>query len=109
MSSVTHPFQQFFLEQVMSDTLDEHDGKVSISDRHITNLRFANDTDSLAEEEEELKALVESLNRSCTRFKTEKIKLMTDSANGIQREITVKMAEAGYCKKLQVPYSSCFR
>ena len=74
----------------MSDALEEHDGKVSISRRNITNLRFADDIDALAEEEQELEALVESLDKTCTRFKmeisAEKTKLMTNSASGIQRE-----------------------
>ena len=47
----------------MSDTLEEHDGKVSIGVRNITNLRFADDIDTLAEEEQELEALVESLDK----------------------------------------------
>ena len=34
----------------MSDALEEHDRKVSIGGRNITNLRFANDKDALAEE-----------------------------------------------------------
>ena len=29
MSSVTHPLQHFFLKRIMSDALEEHDGKVS--------------------------------------------------------------------------------
>ena len=29
-----------FLERIMSDALEEHDGKFSIGDRSITNLRF---------------------------------------------------------------------
>ena len=49
-----------FLERIMSDALEEHDGKVSIGGRNITNLRFADDLDALAEEEQELEALVES-------------------------------------------------
>ena len=60
----------------------------------FTNLRFADDIDALAEKEQELEALVESLDKSCTRYKmeisAEKAKLMTNSANGIQREINVK-------------------
>ena len=48
----------------MSDALGEHDGKVSIGGRNITNLRFADDIDALAEEEQELEALVESLDKS---------------------------------------------
>ena len=64
----------------MSDALEEHDGKVSIGGRNITNLRFADDIDALAEEEQELEALVESLDKTCTRYKSEisaeKTKLM---------------------------------
>ena len=88
-----------FLKRIMSDALEEHDGKVSIGGRNITNLRFADDTDALAEEEQELEALVESLDKTCTRYKmeisAEKTKLMTNSANGIQREIKVKRQKFG--------------
>ena len=74
----------------MSDALEEHDGKISIGGRNITNLRFADDIDALAEEEQELEAVIESLNKSCTRYKmeisAEETKLMTNSANGIPRE-----------------------
>ena len=70
----------------MSDALEEHDGKVSIGGRNITNLRFADDIDALAEEEQELEALVESLHKTFTRYKmeisAEKTRLMTNSANG---------------------------
>ena len=83
----------------MSDALVEHDGKVSIGGRNITNLRFADDIDTLAEEEQELEALVESLDETCTRYKmeisAEKTKLMTNSANGIQREIKIKGQKLG--------------
>ena len=88
-----------FLERIMSDALEEHDGKVTIGGRNITNLRFADDIDALAEEEQELEALVESLDKTCTRYKmeisAEKTKLMTNSANGIQREIKVKGQKLG--------------
>ena len=87
----------------MSDALEEHDGTVSIGGRNITNLRFADDIDALAEEEEEPKALVESLdkiyNLQNTRYKmeisAEKTKLMTNSDNGIQRVIKVKGQKLG--------------
>ena len=39
------------LRLMASDALGEHDGKVSIGGRNITNLRFADDIDALAEEE----------------------------------------------------------
>ena len=91
----------------MSDALEEHDGKVSIGDRNITNLRFADDIDTLDEEEQELEALVESLDIICTMYKmeisAEKTKLMTNSANGIQREKKVKWQKLGTVKKLRVP------
>ena len=78
----------------MTDALEEHDGKVSIGGRNITNLRFADDIDALAEEEQELEAPVESLDKTCTKYKmeisAEKTKLMTNSANGIQTEIKIK-------------------
>ena len=60
-----------FLEWIMSDALEEHDGKVSMGGRNITNLRFADVVDALAEDEQELEALVESLNKTCTRYKME--------------------------------------
>ena len=78
----------------MPDAQEEHDGKVSIGGRNITNFRFADDIDALAEEEQELEALVESRDKTCTRYKmeisAEKNKLMTNSANCIQREIKEK-------------------
>ena len=83
----------------MSDALEEHAGKVSIRGRNITNLRFANDKVVLADEKQELEAVVESLDKTCTRYKmeisAEKTKLMTNSANGIQREIKVKEQKLG--------------
>ena len=47
----------------MTDALEEHNGKVSIGGKNITILRFADDIDALAEEEQELEALVESESR----------------------------------------------
>ena len=65
----------------MTDALEEHQGTVSIGDRTITNLRFADDIDGLAGEEEELANLVESLDKASTAWGMEisakKTKLMT--------------------------------
>ena len=83
----------------MSNALEEHDMKVSVGGRNLTNRRFADDIDVLAEEEQELEALVESLDKTCTRYRmeisAEKTKLMTKSTNGIQREIKVKRQKLG--------------
>ena len=43
----------------MTDALEDHEGTVSIGGRAITNLRFADDIDGLAGEEEEQAKLVE--------------------------------------------------
>ncbi|WP_419615222.1 reverse transcriptase domain-containing protein, partial [Thiolapillus sp.] len=43
-----------FLERITTDALEDHEGTVSIGGRTITNLRFADDIDGLAGEEEEL-------------------------------------------------------
>ena len=88
-----------FLERIMSDALEEHDSKVSIGGRNITNLRFADVIDVLAEEEQELEALVESLDKPCTRYNmeisAEKTKLMTNSAWHPEREIKVEGQKLG--------------
>ena len=74
----------------MSDAPEEHDGKASIGGRNITNLRFADDVDALAEEEQELEALTESLHKTFTRYKmkisAEKTKPMTNSARERERQ-----------------------
>ena len=41
-----------FLERIMTDALEDHEGTVSIGGRTITYLRFADDIDDLAGEEE---------------------------------------------------------
>ena len=53
----------------MAGALEEHDAKVRIGGRNITNLRLADDINVLAQEEQELEALVESLDKTWTRFK----------------------------------------
>ena len=84
----------------MSAALEEHDGKVSVGGRNITNLQtVCRCHNALAEETQELEALVVRQDKTCTRYKLkispEKIKLMTNSANGIQREINVKGQKLG--------------
>ena len=75
------------------DALDDHEGTVSIGGRTITNLRFADNIDGLAGEEEELAKLVECLNKASTAYglviSAEKTKLMTNNTCGINTEIKV--------------------
>ena len=54
MSTLTFPLQHFFLEKIMTDALEDHEGTVSIGVRTFANLRFSDDIDGLAREEEEL-------------------------------------------------------
>ena len=51
----------------MTDALEDHEGTVSIGGRTITNFRFADNIDGLAEEEE-LAKLVERLDKTSTAF-----------------------------------------
>ena len=55
-----------FLERIIKDALEDHEGTVSIGGRTITNLRFADDNNGLAREEEELENLDERLDKAST-------------------------------------------
>ena len=52
----------------MIDALENHEGTVSTGGRTITNIRFADDIDGLAGEDEELAKLVERLNKASTAY-----------------------------------------
>ena len=77
----------------MTGALEDHEGTVSIGGRTITNLRLADDIDSLAGEEEELAKLVESVDKASTAYgmeiSAEEAKLMTNNTIGINTEIKV--------------------
>ena len=76
----------------MTDTLEDHEGTVSIGGRTITNLGFADDIDGLAGEEE-LANLVERLDKAATAYGMEisakKTKLMKNNISGINTEIRI--------------------
>ena len=75
----------------MTDALEDHEGTVSTGGRTITNLRFADNIDGLAGEEEEQTKLVERLNKASTAYgleiSAEKTKLMTNNTSDINTEI----------------------
>ena len=87
-----------FLERIMTDALEDHEGPVSIGGRTITNLCFADDIDDLAGEEEELAKLVERLDQSSTAYgmeiSAEKTKLMTNNTSGINTRDPSEWTEA---------------
>ena len=86
--------QTLFLERIMCESLDDHEGSVSIGGRLITNFRFADDIVVNAKEEEEAGVLIDRLDRTTTRYKMEigpdKTKVMANNPNGFQRKIKIK-------------------
>ena len=92
MSTLTHPIQHI--------SGKDHDRRLTRSRRHCQhwrqnnqNLRFADDIDGLAGEEEELAKLVERLGKASTVYamdiSAEKTKLMTNNISGIKKDIKV--------------------
>ena len=70
----------------MTDTFEDYEGTVSIGGRTITNLRFADDIDGLAGEEEELAKLVERLDKTSTAHGRE---ISANNISDINTEIKV--------------------
>ena len=77
----------------MADAVKDHESTVSIGGRTITNLRFADDIDGLAGEEEGLVKLVERPDKASTAYgkdiSAERTKLMTNTTNDNSTEIKV--------------------
>ena len=74
-----------FLERIMTDVLEDHEGTVSIRGRTITNLRFVDDIDGLAGEGEELAKLVERLDKASKahgmEINAQKTKVITNNSS----------------------------
>ena len=73
-----------FLERIICKALDDHEGKVSIGRRLITNFCFADDIVVNAEEGEE------AGRRYRMEIGPDKTNVMTNNPNGFQREIKIK-------------------
>ena len=82
-----------FLERIIADTLEDHDRTVSTGGRTITNLRFADDIDSLAGQEQEVVKLVNHLEEASTvygmQIQAEKTQSMTNNTNSISADIAI--------------------
>ena len=81
-----------FLERIMTDALEDHEGTVSTGGRATINLHFADEINGLAGEEEELAILVEHFNKASTAYNMDfsaKTKLMTNNSSGINTEIKI--------------------
>ena len=79
-----------FLERIMTDALEDHEGIVSIGGRTITNLRFADGIHGIAGEEEELANLAERLDKASTAYgmeiSAEMTKVMKNNTSGIKTD-----------------------
>ena len=82
----------------MTDALEDHEGTVSIGGRAITNLRFGDDIDGLAGEEEELEKLVSTAYGM--EISAEKTKLMTNNTCDINTEIKINGLQNVYYRVL---------
>ena len=74
-----------FLERIMCEALDDHEGIVSIGVRLITDFRFAYAI--VVNTEEETGVLVDRLDTTTTRYKMEigPDKVMTNNPNGFRK------------------------
>ena len=79
-----------FLERIMADALEDHEGTFSIGGSLITNLRFADD---VVGQEQELIKLVNHLEETSTangmHISAVTTQLMTNNTNGISTDITI--------------------
>ena len=82
----------------MTDALEDHECTASTGGRTIANLRFADDIDGFAGEEEELEKLAERLDKASTAYgmeiSAEKTKLMTKKHQWHQHRDQSKWTEA---------------
>ena len=94
----------------MCETLDDHEGSVSIGGRLLTNFRFADDIVVNADEEEEAGALVDRLETTTTRYKTDigpdKTEVMTNNPKWLPKRDQDKRSEARRSREFQVPWSN---
>ncbi|GFO24360.1 hypothetical protein PoB_005086500 [Plakobranchus ocellatus] len=94
-------------ESIITEEFEDHEGKVTIGDRTITNLSFADDVDGLEQNKEELASLVDSLNKTASghgmKICAEKTKLMTNNSNEISTDVRIsgpKSTNASFLEQL---------
>ena len=70
MSTLTNSVN-LFLDDIMQNALCCHNGTIKMNGRLITNLRFADDIDSLAGSEDEMIYLANKISEAASQFGTE--------------------------------------
>ena len=77
----------------MAHALDNYNGTISIGGGKITNLRFADVTNGITGDEDELSKLVQNLDTAATKsgmaINADKTKIMTNIVT-LQRDITIQ-------------------
>ena len=94
-----------FLQRIMCEALDDHEGSVSIGGRLITNFCFADDIVVNAEEEGEASVRIDRLDRTTTMYK---MKIGPDKTKWLPKRDQDKKSEAIRSGKLQVPWGNHF-
>ena len=91
------------LESIMTDTLGDHHGIVSIGGRVITNIRFADDIDGLVKEQE-LVNLSNRLDKTSPKYgmeiSAEQTTLMTNNTKPIEKKISQELETVNQFKYL---------
>ena len=93
MSALPHLIN-IFLERIMADALEDHEGTVSIGGRAIANLRFADDIDGLAGHEQELVKLVNHLEEASTAYDMQVSAEKTQLMKITNEEVKARMGNA---------------
>ena len=79
------PSSTYFWKRITTDALEDHEGTASTGGRKSINVRFADDIDGLAGEEEQLSKLVERLDKAFTAngmdISAEKTKPMANNSS----------------------------
>ena len=98
------PSSTYFWKRITTDALENHEGTDSIGDKTINNLRFADDIDGLAGEEEELGKLVERLDSLYSLWRGDQYRL--DRADDKQYQRHQRRDQSKWTESLRLSQAS---
>ena len=105
------PALLIFLERMMTDAPEQHEGTISICGRTITNVRFEDNIDGLAGSEDEMANLVDRLAKTSSAYRmeinAERTKIMTN--NKYQYRHQGQQPKTRDSSQFQIPGSHCIR
>ena len=104
---------KIYLQRTITDALEDQEGTVRTACRTISNLRFADNIDGRAGEEEELTKLIQRLDKASTAYSSaEKTKLMKNNnieikINGQKLKIiTSSRYQSQTCESRSITYKT---